>query len=76
MRGSDLLDCMRDAGAAAVPIVTIVNGLVGGILAFVGAQPGALYVVYQTTNSTESAVLTAPYTGPTNTQSSWNVGAG
>jgi phospholipid/cholesterol/gamma-HCH transport system permease protein len=37
MRGSDLLDCMRDAGAAAVPIVTIVNGLVGGILAFVGA---------------------------------------
>ncbi|HXP95467.1 MAG TPA: ABC transporter permease, partial [Telmatospirillum sp.] len=37
MRGSDLLDCMRDAGAAAVPIVTIVNVLVGGILAFVGA---------------------------------------
>ena len=48
----------------------------GTILAFIGAQPGALYVVYQTTNSSESAVLCAPYSGPTNTQSSWNVGAG
>jgi phospholipid/cholesterol/gamma-HCH transport system permease protein len=37
MRGCDLLDCMRDAGAAALPIVTVVNVLVGGILAFVGA---------------------------------------
>ncbi len=37
MRGQDLLDCMREAGAAALPIVTVVNLLVGGILAFVGA---------------------------------------
>jgi phospholipid/cholesterol/gamma-HCH transport system permease protein len=37
MRGSDLLDCMRDAGANALPIVTVINVLVGGILAFVGA---------------------------------------
>jgi phospholipid/cholesterol/gamma-HCH transport system permease protein len=37
MRGGDLLDSMRDAGAAALPIVTVVNVLVGGILAFVGA---------------------------------------
>lgn len=37
MRGRDLLDCMREAGAAALPIVTVVNLLVGGILAFVGA---------------------------------------
>jgi phospholipid/cholesterol/gamma-HCH transport system permease protein len=37
MRGSDLLDCLRDAGPAALPIVTIINLLVGGILAFVGA---------------------------------------
>ena len=37
MRGCDLLDAMRDAGAAALPIVTVVNVLVGGILAFVGA---------------------------------------
>ncbi|PKU23048.1 ABC transporter permease [Telmatospirillum siberiense] len=37
MRGTDLLSCMRDAGAAALPIVTVVNVLVGGILAFVGA---------------------------------------
>ena len=33
----DLLTCTYDAGAAALPIVTIVNVLVGGILAFVGA---------------------------------------
>jgi phospholipid/cholesterol/gamma-HCH transport system permease protein len=37
MRGTDLLACMRDAGAAALPIVTVINLLVGGILAFVGA---------------------------------------
>ena len=37
MRGADLLECMRDAGAAALPIVTVINLLVGGILAFVGA---------------------------------------
>jgi phospholipid/cholesterol/gamma-HCH transport system permease protein len=37
MRGCDLLNCMRDAGASALPIVTVVNVLVGGILAFVGA---------------------------------------
>jgi phospholipid/cholesterol/gamma-HCH transport system permease protein len=37
MRGTDLLDCLRDAGPGALPIVTVVNLLVGGILAFVGA---------------------------------------
>jgi phospholipid/cholesterol/gamma-HCH transport system permease protein len=37
MRGADLLTCMYDAGIAALPIVSIVNVLVGGILAFVGA---------------------------------------
>jgi len=37
MRGVDLLTCMHEAGVAALPIVTIVNLLVGGILAFVGA---------------------------------------
>jgi phospholipid/cholesterol/gamma-HCH transport system permease protein len=37
MRGRDLLECLRDAGVAALPIVTVVNVLVGGILAFVGA---------------------------------------
>jgi len=37
MRGTDLLDCLREAGPGALPIVTIVNLLVGGILAFVGA---------------------------------------
>ena len=37
MRGTDLLTCTYDAGFAALPIVTIVNVLVGGILAFVGA---------------------------------------
>jgi phospholipid/cholesterol/gamma-HCH transport system permease protein len=37
MRGSDLLTCLYDAGIAALPIVTIVNVLVGGILAFVGS---------------------------------------
>jgi phospholipid/cholesterol/gamma-HCH transport system permease protein len=37
MRGVDLLDCMREAGVAALPIVTVVNVLIGGIVAFVGA---------------------------------------
>jgi len=37
MRAADLLTCTYDAGIAALPIVTIVNALVGGILAFVGA---------------------------------------
>jgi phospholipid/cholesterol/gamma-HCH transport system permease protein len=37
MRGTDLLACMREAGAAALAIVTVINLLVGGILAFVGA---------------------------------------
>jgi phospholipid/cholesterol/gamma-HCH transport system permease protein len=37
MRGTDLLTCIYDAGVSALPIVTIVNVLVGGILAFVGA---------------------------------------
>jgi phospholipid/cholesterol/gamma-HCH transport system permease protein len=37
MRGSDLLSCVHEAGVAALPIVTIVNMLVGGIVAFVGS---------------------------------------
>jgi phospholipid/cholesterol/gamma-HCH transport system permease protein len=37
MRGSDLLECMREAGVSALPIVTVVNMLIGGIIAFVGA---------------------------------------
>ncbi len=37
MQGGDLVDCLRDAGGSALPIVAIVNFLVGGILAFVGA---------------------------------------
>jgi phospholipid/cholesterol/gamma-HCH transport system permease protein len=37
MRGIDLLTCIYEAGPAALPIVTIVNVLIGGILAFVGA---------------------------------------
>ena len=37
MRGDDLLTCTYDAGIGALPIVTVVNVLVGGILAFVGA---------------------------------------
>jgi phospholipid/cholesterol/gamma-HCH transport system permease protein len=36
-RAGDVLDLMREAGAGALGIVAIVNGLVGGILAFVGA---------------------------------------
>jgi len=37
MRGADLLSCVYDAGIAALPIVTVVNVLIGGIVAFVGA---------------------------------------
>ncbi len=37
MRGMDLLTCVQEAGLEALPIVTIVNVLVGAILAFVGA---------------------------------------
>jgi phospholipid/cholesterol/gamma-HCH transport system permease protein len=37
MRGGDLVDGMFDAGLAALPIVTVVGLLVGGILAFIGA---------------------------------------
>ncbi len=37
IRRSDLLACMYDAGIAALPMVALVNVLVGGILAFVGA---------------------------------------
>lgn len=36
-RAVDVLQMMREAGAGALAIVTIVNGLIGGILAFVGA---------------------------------------
>ncbi len=38
LRGGDLLSCIYDAGSAALPIVTVVNALVGGILAFVGGE--------------------------------------
>ncbi len=37
MRRTDLMTCAYDAGIAALPIVTVVNVLVGGILAFVGS---------------------------------------
>ncbi len=37
MRRVDLLACVYDAGIAALPMVSLVNVLVGGILAFVGA---------------------------------------
>jgi phospholipid/cholesterol/gamma-HCH transport system permease protein len=37
IRASDLVEAMYDAGLAALPIVTIVSLLVGGILAFIGA---------------------------------------
>lgn len=37
MRGSDLFTCVHEAGVAALPIVTVVNVLIGGIVAFVGA---------------------------------------
>lgn len=36
-RAVDVLQCVRDAGAGALGIVALVNGLVGAILAFVGA---------------------------------------
>jgi phospholipid/cholesterol/gamma-HCH transport system permease protein len=37
-RAADVLELMRDAGAGALGIVAIVNGLVGAIIAFVGAK--------------------------------------
>ncbi len=37
MRMIDLLTCVQNAGVSALPIVAVVNLLVGGILAFVGA---------------------------------------
>jgi len=37
LRLPDVLECAWDAGIAALPIVTVVNVLVGGILAFAGA---------------------------------------
>jgi len=37
LRVGDLVDAMFDAGLAALPIVTVVGLLVGGILAFIGA---------------------------------------
>jgi phospholipid/cholesterol/gamma-HCH transport system permease protein len=37
MRSIDVLTCVQEAGLEALPIVTIVNVLVGAILAFVGA---------------------------------------
>ena len=37
MRSADLLACMQEAGVSALPIVTVVNILIGGIVAFVGA---------------------------------------
>jgi phospholipid/cholesterol/gamma-HCH transport system permease protein len=36
-RGSDVMQCVREAGVGALGIVAIVNGLVGAIIAFVGA---------------------------------------
>ncbi|HTL92972.1 MAG TPA: ABC transporter permease [Steroidobacteraceae bacterium] len=37
-RGADVLELVRDAGAGALGIVAVVNGLVGAIIAFVGAK--------------------------------------
>ncbi len=37
VRGEDIFSEMFDAGLSALPIVTVVNVLVGGILAFIGA---------------------------------------
>jgi phospholipid/cholesterol/gamma-HCH transport system permease protein len=37
MRGVDLMTCIQNAGVFALPIVAVVNLLVGGIIAFVGA---------------------------------------
>jgi phospholipid/cholesterol/gamma-HCH transport system permease protein len=36
-RTADLLACVTEAGVAALPVVALVNVLVGGIIAFVGA---------------------------------------
>jgi phospholipid/cholesterol/gamma-HCH transport system permease protein len=36
-RAVDVLQCMREAGGGALSIVAIVNGLVGAIIAFIGA---------------------------------------
>jgi phospholipid/cholesterol/gamma-HCH transport system permease protein len=36
MRGRDLIDTMYGTGAAALPLVALVNVLMGGILAFIG----------------------------------------
>jgi phospholipid/cholesterol/gamma-HCH transport system permease protein len=36
-RATDVLQCVREAGAGALGIVALVNGLVGAILAFIGA---------------------------------------
>jgi len=36
-RAIDVMQCMREAGAGALGIVAIVNGLVGAIIAFIGA---------------------------------------
>jgi phospholipid/cholesterol/gamma-HCH transport system permease protein len=36
MRGRDLIDTMYGAGATALPLVAVVNVLMGGILAFIG----------------------------------------
>lgn len=37
MRRTDLLSCLYDAGVASLPMVALVNVLIGAILAFVGA---------------------------------------
>lgn len=37
-RAADVLELVRDAGAGALGIVAVVNGLVGAIIAFVGAK--------------------------------------
>ena len=47
----------------------------GTVLAFVGAQPGALYALAANVLGT-SGTLTAEYTGPSNPASSWNGGPG
>ncbi len=38
MRLSDMIEAMYDAGVSALPIITVVGLLVGGILAFIGAS--------------------------------------
>ncbi len=37
LRVVDLLNCLTEAGAGALPVVALVNVLIGGIIAFVGA---------------------------------------